>query len=361
MPRGTRVPLDVSRDMLPILEENRPVLINDLTALPDPPPQFQAGIKAGFRSVCVLPLFSQSNLIGIFNMSSEKTGYFDEEKINLGREVANQVAIAITQMRLIDEMRTLNEELDQHVRERTLQLESANRELEAFSYSVSHDLRAPLRAINGFSLALSNKHAEAIGEQGTHYLNRILENTRHMGELIDDLLSLSRISRREMGVGDVNLSVLAQEIAGELRRLEPERQVMFEIEDHVQGRGDAGLIRIVLQNLMGNAWKFTSARAQAKIRFGIASSLESGDGKSDEGETVYFVQDNGVGFDMAYSDKLFGAFQRLHTMAEFPGTGIGLATVQRIVHRHGGRIWAEAELDKGAAFYFTLGGSHEKQ
>ncbi|HUG34761.1 MAG TPA: PAS domain S-box protein [Anaerolineales bacterium] len=361
MRQGTRIPLLLSGDLLHTLSQNQPVLINDLSALTDPLPQFQAGIEEGFRSVCILPLFSQNNLIGSFNMSSEIPGFFDEEKINLGREVANQVAIAITQGGLINDLQKLTEELEQRVVERTLQLESANQELEAFSYSVSHDLRAPLRAINGFSLALSSKHAESIGEQGIHYLNRIQENTRHMGELIDDLLTLSRITRREMEAGDVNLSALAQEIAGELRTLEPERQVAFEIEDQLEVRGDAGLIRVVLHNLIGNAWKFTSARAQAHIRFGVASSLAVGDVRSDEGETVYFVQDNGVGFDMAYADKLFGAFQRLHTMAEFPGTGIGLATVQRIIHRHGGRIWVEAELDKGAAFYFTLGGSHEKQ
>lgn len=354
IPKGTRAPLAVQDDLLPVLAGNQTVLINDLAAHPNPPPEFEAGIKEGIRSVCILPLFSRNNLIGMFNLSSEQTGFFDEEKISLGREVANQVAIAITQNRLFAELRELNAGLEHRVAERTLQLEAANRELEAFSYSVSHDLRAPLRAINGFSLALSTKHAESLGEQGIHYLNRVLENTRYMGDLIDDLLTLSRIARREMEAGDVNLSMLAHEIAGELRRLEPERQVTMEIEDQVMGRGDAGLIRVVLQNLIGNAWKFTSTREQAHIKFGVASSL-------DGGETVYLVQDNGVGFDMAYADKLFGAFQRLHSMAEFPGTGIGLATVQRVIHRHGGRIWAQAELDQGATFYFTIGGSHGKQ
>jgi PAS domain S-box-containing protein len=359
--QGIRVPIGLYKDILPALERNEPVLFEDLITRSDLPSQIQTIAREGMRSLVILPLQSQGKLIGTFSMSSNEAGYFDEEKTNLGREVANQVAIAITQGGLIKDLQKLTEELEQRVAERTLQLESANRELEAFSYSVSHDLRAPLRAINGFSLALSNKHAGSIGEQGIHYLNRILENTRHMGELIDDLLTLSRITRREMGIGDVNLTALAQEIAGELRTLEPERQVTIEIEDQVEARGDAGLIRVVLHNLIGNAWKFTSSRPQAQIRFGMRTSLESDEGKSDEGETVYFVQDNGVGFDMAYAAKLFSAFQRLHTMAEFPGTGIGLATVQRIIHRHGGRIWADAELDKGAVFYFTLGGSHEKQ
>ena len=230
---------------------------------------------------------------------------------------------------------------------RSSQLEAANKELESFSYSVSHDLRAPLRAINGFSQALSGKFKDLLGEQGQHYLNRIQYNTSHMGQLIDDLLSLSRISRREMQQDVVHLTDLAREIDKELRAQEPERQVRFEVEEQLEAKGDAGLLRIVLQNLLTNAWKFTSTRPEAHLRLGSHAG-------------AFFVQDNGVGFDMAFVNKLFGAFQRLHSTAEFPGTGIGLATVQRIIHRHGGKIWAEAELDKGATFYFTLGEKHER-
>jgi len=355
IPKGTRIPLAaLFPDMLKTLSQNQPALINDLTALPDPQPQIQMGIKEGLRSLCVLPLFSRSGLIGAFSMSSEIPGFFDEEKINLGREVANQVAIAITQNNLLNALRELNAELEGRVRDRTAQLVSANKELEAFTYSVSHDLRAPLRAVHGFSQALLNKHSESLGDQGRHYLNRIQENITRMGQLIDDLLSLARLSRRKMKQDVVNLTQLAREIDAELRAQEPERQVTFEVEDQVEGRGDAGLIRIVLQNLLGNAWKFTSTRAEARIQFGLLPS-PAGRGAGGEGETVYCIRDNGVGFDMAYANKLFGAFQRLHSDAEFPGTGIGLATVQRIVHRHGGRIWAEAEPEKGAAFYFTLG------
>ena len=267
-----------------------------------------------------------------------------------------QVGLAFNDM--AQELQNIHASLEQRVVERTAQLQAANKEMEAFTYSVSHDLRAPLRAVHGFSQALLNKYAGALDDQGKHYLSRIQENTSRMGQLIDDLLSLARISRREMKHDLVNLSELAREIAAELKAQEPERQVVFEIEGQVEGRGDAGLIRDVLQNLLGNAWKFTSTRAQAQIQFGIARPSPAGRGMSigqGEGETVYFVKDNGAGFDMAYANKLFGAFQRLHSTDEFPGTGIGLATVQRIIHRHGGRIWAEAESEKGAAFYFTLG------
>jgi PAS domain S-box-containing protein len=629
VPQGTRIPLASFQDIIQILSQNQPVLINDLNALTDPQPQIQSLIQEGLRSLCILPLFSQGQLIGTFGISSELPAFFDEEKLNLGHEVANQVAIAITQNNLLKALREINTELEQRVarrtaelseantllkamldnipdqiyfkdmhsrfirnsrsqarlmgvkdpsevvgktdfdffphaqrafeeeqelmkagkplidleefvvwpdgrnmwvsttkvplrdqvgqiigilgisrditerkrfeeniqklnqelennqkdiqsildsmstlnakvaldgrllfvnkiatqasglsveelmktnflegpwwtfdpkvharvkeafaqacsgmvisydekifvfgqiltisfsltpmfgadgsveyilaegrdisklkeveeslRVKTTQLESANKELESFAYSVSHDLRAPLRAINGFSQALSNKYTDLLGEQGLHYLSRIQANTFHMGQLIDDLLSLSRISRREMKLDDINLTELAREVDKELRAQEPERQVMFEVEGQLEAKGDAGLIRIVLQNLLTNAWKFTSTRreGQAHIQFGVLPSPQPLSEGQVQGELVYYVRDNGVGFDMAFANKLFGAFQRLHSTAEFPGTGIGLATVQRVIHRHGGRIWAEAELEKGATFYFTLGGNHE--
>ncbi len=247
-----------------------------------------------------------------------------------------------------EEIRKLNVELETRVRQRTAQLEAANQELEAFAYSVSHDLRAPLRAMDGFSAALLSHYGDQLDAQGRHYLERIQAASKRMGDLISDLLNLSRITRREMSRQQVNLSALAHEIAAELRAGEPQWQVEFIIADDAHVQGDAHLLRVVLQNLIGNAWKFTSKRANARIEFGVW------DASPTRPHPVYFVRDNGVGFDMAYADKLFAPFQRLHGIREFPGTGIGLATVRRIIARHGGYIWTEAAVDQGAAFYFTL-------
>ena len=239
------------------------------------------------------------------------------------------------------EIRHLNEQHQIQLR----QLEVANRELEAFSYSVSHDLRAPLRGIDGWTNALMSEAGPVLGERGRVYLDRVCSEARRMGELIDDLLNLSRVARAEMRQVSVPLSELAGAILLRFQQAEPERQVQFEIEPGLCARGDAGLLRIVLENLLGNAWKFTAKRPQSLIRFGRAKS---------RGETAYVVCDNGAGFDMAFAKKLFAPFQRMHRASEFPGTGIGLATVQRIIHRHGGRVWAEAALGQGTAIYFTL-------
>jgi signal transduction histidine kinase len=223
--------------------------------------------------------------------------------------------------------------------------QTANKELEAFSYSVSHDLRAPLRGIDGFSQALLEDYTDALPAKGQDYLRRIRTAAQRMAELIDDLLRLSRVSRGEFRRERVDLSAMVKAIVTELRRTDGERDVEVRAQSDVRAEADPRLIRITLENLLGNAWKFTAGTAAPVIEFGA---------RDDGGERVYFVRDNGAGFDMKYADRLFGAFQRLHTDKEFPGTGIGLATVQRIILRHGGRIWVDAAVAKGAAFHFTL-------
>jgi light-regulated signal transduction histidine kinase (bacteriophytochrome) len=226
-----------------------------------------------------------------------------------------------------------------------VELEAANRELEAFSYSVSHDLRAPLRHIGGFTKLLVDQHADQLDSHARHYLDRIQESARRMAALITDLLSLSSMTRMEMLRQSVDLSALCESIVADLRRAEPSRSVEVVLAPAVLVEGDPRLLRVALENLLNNSWKYTSQHPSARIEFGT---------RERDGGAVYFVHDDGAGFDMAHAGKLFGAFQRMHGVAEFEGTGIGLATVQRIVHRHGGRVWAESEVDAGAKFYFSL-------
>jgi PAS domain S-box-containing protein len=243
------------------------------------------------------------------------------------------------------ELARYREHLEELVEARTTALEAANHELEAFSYSVSHDLRAPLRAINGFSQALIEDYAGKLEAKAVDYLNRVRQGAVRMGELIDDLLKLSRVTRQDIRGQNVNLGALAAECAAELRAREPGREVDWLLASRALVTGDPHLLRIAMDNLLSNALKYTSRTPHARIEFGVMSG---------DGAEVYFVRDNGAGFDMQYADRLFGAFQRLHKVEDFPGNGIGLATVKRIVVRHGGRIWAESQPGQGATFYFTL-------
>lgn len=282
---------------------------------------------------------------------------FSEEKVRLQemhRAVLNILEDFEAEQKKVE---AANQRLEKEVEERkrverqiqgmNTELMAANRELEAFSYSVSHDLRAPLRGIDGFSQALLEDYADKLDETGKDYLRRVRAGTQRMGVLIDDLLNLSRVTRTEMRLENTDLSAIAQAVAAELRNAQPARRTEFRIEDNLKAVADAHLLRIALENLIGNAWKFSSKRESACVEFGRTDG---------EAGPAYYVRDNGAGFDPAYAARLFGAFQRLHGTADFPGTGVGLATVQRIIRRHGGRIWAESAVEKGATFYFTLAG-----
>ena len=244
-----------------------------------------------------------------------------------------------------NEVRSANAELEHRVAERTRQLEAANRELEAFAYAVSHDLRAPLRSMSGFSQILQETAPPGLDEKSRHYLQRIHDASMRMSGLIEDLLNLSRIGRSELTARPISLSQVAAEAAAAVRERHPKRDVQLEVAPGLEVNADPRLLRIALENLLSNAWKYTARATQASVSVGVQAG---------EHGPVYFVRDNGVGFDIKYADKLFVPFQRLHPETEFPGSGIGLVTVQRIIARHGGRVWADAKPDEGATFYFTL-------
>ncbi len=290
-----------------------------------------------------------------------RTGVYEEEGWRIRKDGSRFWAnVVITALRSPDGSLTgfgkVTRDMTERMRaermlaDRTAELEATVQEIEAFSYTVSHDLRAPLRAIDGFSLALLEDYGDKLDKEGQHYLKRLRAASQRMGLLIDSLLELSRLTRAEKHDEDVDLSAIARLVAQTLTEAEPGRSVQWIIQDGVHARGDQRLLHVALQNLLGNAWKFTSRRKLAKIEFGVT---RKGEGKS------YFVRDNGAGFDMEYADKLFRTFQRLHDETEFTGTGVGLATVNRIVARHGGRIWADAAPDVGATFYFTLGNAEQ--
>ncbi|OUL33298.1 histidine kinase [Nostoc sp. T09] len=309
------------------------------------------------RANLVIPLLQGKNLWGLLCINQCRAPReWQATEIEFATEIASHLAVALQHAELLADVQAEVIErqqaeqalhsLNQGMQRAMIELQAVNRELEAFSYSVSHDLRAPLRSIDGFSQALLEDYQEQLDETGQNYLRRIRLATQRMGQLIDDLLNLSRLMRSEMQLEPVDLSLLAKVIYAELQESQPERQVDCVIEPGLIAQGDSRLLQMMLTNLLDNAWKFTSKHTQAKIEFGTMSQ--------ESGIPIYFVRDDGAGFDMAYANKLFGPFQRLHRIDEFPGTGIGLAIVQRIVHRHGGRVWAEGVVEQGATFYFTL-------
>ncbi len=351
---GTRLPVQPHGPLAESGCGNRPVRLHGREVS-------RLGIAAfhePMRSILILPLCIDAQVIGLIVAGRKAADAFREEDNQLLLVVADRIALAIDRASLYEgeraarqlaetsasEVQKLNAELEERVRQRTLELEATNRELEAFSYSVSHDLRAPLRSVDGFSVALEEDFGALLTGDGKHYLARIRAGVQRMGQLIDALLQLSRITRSEMVVETVALSDLALEVAQELEQQNPARALEFLIEPGLTTQGDPRLLRAVLENMLGNAVKFTAGVPRARIEFGYAR---------DRG--AYFIRDNGAGFDQQYAKKLFVAFQRLHGEKDFKGSGIGLATVARVIRRHRGTMGAEGEVGKGATFWFTLG------
>jgi len=321
------------------LRRGEPQLI-DISSLP-PGPEVEALRSSGVLYYMAVPMRSGEELIGALSFGGEER-VFPEEQLAIAREVADQLAIAITQARLFERVTRHADELESKVKERTVQLEVANRELEGFSYSVSHDLRAPLRAINGYALMLEEDYAATLDAEGRRLLGVVRASSEQMARLIDDLLAFSQVGRKQISRVPVDMAALAKEVLSELK---PQAPAHVELRELPPADGDRSLLRQVWANLVGNALKYSSKRERPHVEIG---------GRIEERERIYWVRDNGAGFDMRYYDKLFGVFQRLHRAEEFEGTGVGLAIVQRIVVRHGGRVWAEGAPGEGACFRFAL-------
>jgi PAS domain S-box-containing protein len=304
--------------------------------------------EMGADSFIGSPLFdSQKNPTGLIVVLGKKPMPEYPQIIDTLEIFAARAGAEIERTNTEIELASHREHLEELVEQRTTELTNINQELESFSYSVSHDLRAPLRHIDGFSLALQEDYTKQLDEEGRQQLDRIRKNAQHMGQLIDDLLILSKTSRGDLKYESLDLSSMAQDIINKLQHYDAEREVRIDIQSKILAEADHRLMHVLLENLIGNAWKYTSKTDQASIAFSATTS--------EKGETIFCLRDNGAGFNMKYAEKLFTAFKRLHSDKEFEGTGIGLATVQRIINRHAGHIWAEAEIEKGASFYFTLG------
>ncbi len=344
-PRSRRTLDEYDPADLAEMKQGRACAVQDIAAMSARPVSIERLFGKGMRSSASVPLMVEGALVGVLNIASNETGYFTADRVEIARAVADHLAIALQQALLRERVERQSEELERRVAERTAQLEEANKELEAFSYSVSHDLRAPLRHIDGFAKLLVGEVGNA-NETVARYLDIISRSAARMGALIDDLLEFSRMSRAPLHAARVDLNALVEEVREECLRDAPGRNIEWKLGALPGVAADARLLRLALVNLVANAIKFTSRRKHASIEI---------DARAGEGdEVVVRIADNGAGFDMRFADKLFGVFQRLHREDEFEGTGIGLATVRRILHRHGGRIWVESEPDRGTSFYITL-------
>ena len=328
-----------------VWQSDEPLWIADLTQ--DPPPWRSTLVsKFGMRGMLAFAIRSEGKTIGVLTFASRDVREPDARLLALTRVIGSQLGQFLQRKAAEGEVLELNAELEERVVERTRALEFANRELESFCSAVSHDLRAPLRTIDGFSDLIEKECTQALGERGRDYIGRVRRAAAQMAGLIEDLLKLSKIARVGMSSRPVDLSGLAREIAQGLQAEGGGRDdVEWRIAPGLMAKGDPGLIRVAMQNLLANAWKYSAKRDGARIEFGADEK---------DGRREYFVRDNGAGFDMTQSGRLFQPFQRLHTQHEFPGTGIGLATVARVVQRHGGEIRAEGDVDRGASFFFTL-------
>jgi signal transduction histidine kinase len=346
-PSTTHLPLTIIGDLLDPLMHGQIYHVADIAALPELPAFLHMSHADHLRAFFISPIIVDGELIALLNVGSDQPGAFTAEHIEIAREVADQLSIAIQQARLRAQVERHAQELEDRVVARTAELAAANQELEAFSYSVSHDLRAPLRAIDGFSRILLEDYIADLPDEAQHYFQLVRDNTQQMGQLVDDLLAFARLSRQPLNKRAVVIDELVRQCLEELSAEQTGRQLDIQIGDLPSCVGDPALLKQVWFNLLSNALKYTRRRDPALIEIGCQVQGDA---------PIYFVKDNGAGFDMRYINKLFGVFQRMHRAEDYEGTGVGLAIVQRIIHRHGGRVWAEAAVDRGATFYFTLAG-----